>query len=181
MKGTARAPKRRAAPLYLPYIMCSHPTKAPTWRGSGEAARPIYKNCPPVCEGGSGRIPIVNPVLMYPVERGFAASLARPGGRITGFTLMHAELNAKRLELLRTAFPQVSTVSALVDLTNPSVKEAFEESETAARSLGLGNVRRVEAENAAALGALRPEVFSGTDAVVVVPVPPVVIERAAAS
>jgi len=94
---------------------------------------------------------------------------------------MHAELNAKRLELLRTAFPQVSTVSALVDLTNPSVKEAFEESETAARSLGLGNVRRVEAENAAALGALRPEVFSGTDAVVVVPVPPVVIERAAAS
>jgi putative ABC transport system substrate-binding protein len=117
----------------------------------------------------SGRIPVVCPIMMDPVERGFAASLARPGGNITGFTLMHIELNAKRLELLRTAFPQVSTVSALVNLTSPSLKLALEETETAARSLGLGNVRRVEAESAAALRALRPEVFSGTDAVVVVP------------
>src|SRR6516164_2685437 len=50
------------------------------------------------------RIPIVAPALMNPVESGFAASLARPGGNVTGFTLMHTELNGKRLELLRTAF-----------------------------------------------------------------------------
>src|SRR5215472_4494756 len=42
----------------------------------------------------SGRIPVVSPVMMYPVERGFAQSLAHPGGNITGFTLMHPELNA---------------------------------------------------------------------------------------
>ena len=117
----------------------------------------------------SGRIPIVSPVLMDPVQRGFAASLARPGGNITGFTLMHTELNGKRLDLLRSAFPHVTTVAALVNPANPSHKLAFEETETAARSLGLGNVRRVEAGSAAALRALRPEVFSGASAVVVVP------------
>ena len=36
-----------------------------------------------------GHTPIVSPVLMDPVERGFAISLSRPGGNITGFTLMH--------------------------------------------------------------------------------------------
>jgi len=38
----------------------------------------------------SGRIPIVSPVMMDPVRRGLAASLSRPGGNITGFTLMHS-------------------------------------------------------------------------------------------
>ena len=117
----------------------------------------------------SDRIPIVLPALIDPVQRGFAVSLAHPGGNITGFTLMHTELNAKRLELLRTVFSQITTVTALVNPSAPSSKLAFEQTETAARSLGLGNVRRVEAESAVALRALRPEVFSGADAVVVVP------------
>ena len=107
----------------------------------------------------SHRIPVVSPVLMDPVERGLAASLARPGGNITGFTLMHTELNGKRLDLLRSAFPQITAVTALVNPSTPSSKLAFEQTETAARSLGLGDVRRVEAESAAALRALRPEVF----------------------
>jgi putative tryptophan/tyrosine transport system substrate-binding protein len=114
-------------------------------------------------------IPIVIPTMMDPVQRGFAASLSRPGGNITGFTLMHTELNAKRLELLRTAFPHITTVTALMNPSNPSHKLAFEQTETAARSMGLGSVARVEAESAATLRALRPAVFSGTSAVVVIP------------
>ena len=117
----------------------------------------------------SDRIPIVAVALMDPVQRGFAASLARPGGNITGFTLMHTELNAKRLELLRTAFPYINAVAALVNPANPSHKLALEQTETAAGSLGLGNIARVEAESAAALRALRPAVFSAANAVVVVP------------
>jgi putative ABC transport system substrate-binding protein len=117
----------------------------------------------------SSRIPIVIPTMMDPVQRGFAASLSRPGGNITGFTLMHTELNAKRLELLRTAFPHITAVTALVNPSNPSHKLAFEQTESAARSMGLGSVARVEAESAAALRALRPAVFSGANAVVVVP------------
>jgi putative ABC transport system substrate-binding protein len=117
----------------------------------------------------SGRIPIVSPIMMDPVQRGLAASLSRPGGNITGFTLMHTELNAKRLELLRTAFPHIAAVTALVNPSNPAHKLAFEQTETAARSMGLGSIARVEAESAAALRALRPAVFSGANAVIVVP------------
>jgi len=114
-------------------------------------------------------IPIVSPTLMDPVQEGFALSLARPGGNITGFTLMHTELNGKRLELLRTAFPQITAVSALVNPANRTSKLSFEQTETAARALGLGNLRRVEAESAAVLHTLRPAVFSGADAVIVLP------------
>ena len=113
-------------------------------------------------------IPIVSPTLMDPVQEGLALSLARPGGNITGFTLMHTELNGKRLELLRTAFPQITAVSALVNPANRTSKY-FEQTETAARALGLGNLRRVEAESAAVLHTLRPAVFSGADALIVLP------------
>jgi ABC-type uncharacterized transport system substrate-binding protein len=117
----------------------------------------------------SSRIPIVAPVMRDPVQRGLAASLSRPGGNITGFTLMHTELDTKRLELLCTAFPQITAVTALVNPLNPSWKLSFERTETAARSMGLGGVARAEAESVAALRALRPAVFSGASAVVVVP------------
>src|SRR6516164_2569086 len=114
-------------------------------------------------------IPIVSPTLMDPVQEGFALSLARPGGNITGFTLMHTELNGKRLELLHTTFPLISAVAALVNPPALGQQLAFEQIETAARSLGLGNVRRVEAASATALRALRPDAFSGAGGVVVIP------------
>jgi putative tryptophan/tyrosine transport system substrate-binding protein len=123
----------------------------------------------PAAYDPKGCIPIVSPVLMDPVERGFAVSLSRPGRNITGFTVMHAELNGKRLDLLRSAFPLVTTVAALVNPASSSHKLGFEQTETAARSIGLGSVRRVEAESVAALRELRPAVFSGASAVVVIP------------
>lgn len=96
-------------------------------------------------------------------------SLARPGRNITGFTLMHTELSGKRLQLLRTAFPQITAVSALVSPRNSAWKLAFEQTEAAARSLALEDLRRVEADSAAALRALSPAVFSGAGGVVVLP------------
>ena len=51
-----------------------------------------------------------------PVERGWAASLARPGGNITGITLYAPELTAKRLELLKTAVPALRRVGVLAPL-----------------------------------------------------------------
>jgi putative ABC transport system substrate-binding protein len=123
----------------------------------------------PDAVAATDRIPIVAPALMDPVERGLAASLARPGGNITGFTLMHTELNGKRLELLRTAFPQITSVCALVNPANPGSKLAFEQTETAARMMGLGNIRRVESESATALRELRPALFSGAGGVIIIP------------
>ena len=81
---------------------------------------------------------------------------------------MTAELDAKRLELLRTAFPQITRVSALVDPSNPSQLITLEKIEQAAKSIGLGSVDRVEAPTAEALRALRPAVFSRADGVIVV-------------
>ena len=116
----------------------------------------------------SGQVPVVIPTVFDPVGQGVAASLSRPGGNVTGFTLMSAELDAKRLELLRTAFPYVTAVTALVNTTNPYHKLPLEVVDGAAKSLGLGVVGRVEAASPAALRALRPEVFSGAGAVFVV-------------
>ena len=123
----------------------------------------------PSAMDAAGHVPIVGPALMDPVQRGFAVSLARPGRNITGFTLMHTELNGKRLELLRAAFPDITAVSALVNPASTGSKLAFEQTETAARLMGLGSIARVEADSVAALRALRPAVFSGAGAVVVIP------------
>jgi putative ABC transport system substrate-binding protein len=114
------------------------------------------------------RVPIVSVVLA-----GEALSLAHerhPGGNMTGFTLRQTELTGKRLELLRTSFPHITAVSALANPANSAAwTSAFEQFETTVRSMGLGNVHRVDAGSAAALRALTPTVFSGADAVVVLP------------
>jgi len=73
-----------------------------------------------------------------PVEAGFVQSLARPGGNVTGITLLVLELGGKRLELLKEAVPKVARVAALYESTNPSsVVEVKEILPTAARALGL--------------------------------------------
>jgi len=100
----------------------------------------------PDAAAATERIPIVAPVMVDPVARGWAASLARPGGNVTGFPLMTTELNGKRVELLRGAFPAITTVAALVNPAQRTHKMAFTQTEAAAQSLGLGIVRRVEAK-----------------------------------
>jgi putative ABC transport system substrate-binding protein len=116
----------------------------------------------------SGRVPVVVPTLFDPVGQGFASSFSRPGGNVTGFTLMSAELDAKRLELLRRAFPLITTVAALVNSSNPYHKLPLEVINAAAKSLDLGSLGTVEATSPAALRALRAAVFSGAGAVFVV-------------
>jgi ABC-type uncharacterized transport system substrate-binding protein len=61
----------------------------------------------------TARIPIVVPVMGDPVRDGLVASLARPGGNITGMTFLGPELATKRLELLKQALPTISRVAAL--------------------------------------------------------------------
>jgi putative ABC transport system substrate-binding protein len=82
-------------------------------------------------------IPIVFIAVGDPVSEGFVASLARPGGNITGLTSISAELSGKRLELLKEAFPKVSRVSLLWNPANSSNLLEFKEMEVSARTLGL--------------------------------------------
>ena len=82
-------------------------------------------------------IPIVMANSTDPVGTGFVASLARPGGNVTGNSTMSPELSGKRLELLREVVPGLSRVAFL---WNPDVRGAvldYNETEGAARSLGL--------------------------------------------
>ena len=73
-----------------------------------------------------------------PVEAGLVESLARPGGNVTGITLLARELGGKRLELLKEAVPKLARVAVLYDPANPAnVHEVKEDLPVAARALGL--------------------------------------------
>jgi len=82
-------------------------------------------------------IPIVMATSGDPVRSGLVASLARPGGNITGLSLMVTELGGKRLELLKEALPHVSRVAVLWNAGNPASPDELRAIETAARGLGL--------------------------------------------
>jgi putative tryptophan/tyrosine transport system substrate-binding protein len=82
-------------------------------------------------------IPIVMTVVSDPVESGLVASLARPGGNVTGLSLMHPELSGKRLELLKEVIPKLSRVAVLSNLSNPIIPPLLRETEAAARALGV--------------------------------------------
>jgi putative tryptophan/tyrosine transport system substrate-binding protein len=82
-------------------------------------------------------IVMVNSVV-DPIEEGLVESLARPGGNVTGLTLLSRELGTKRLELLKEAVPKLARVAVLYDPAAPgTAREVKEELTAAARALGL--------------------------------------------
>jgi putative ABC transport system substrate-binding protein len=72
-----------------------------------------------------------------PLGSGFVASLARPGGNITGTSLMHSEVVGKRLELLRALLPRLSRVAFLAHGGDPVYRLFVQEAQDAAERLGL--------------------------------------------
>jgi putative ABC transport system substrate-binding protein len=83
-------------------------------------------------------IPIVFLVAEDPVRLGLVASLARPGGNLTGVNFFNAELNAKRLELLRELVPGAVRVAVIVNPAGGSDAETtLRDVEPAARTMGL--------------------------------------------
>ena len=82
-------------------------------------------------------IPIVMAASGDPIRTGFAASLARPGGNITGLTIQSAELSAKRLELLTQLVPRLARVAVFWNPANPAMVLEWQETQEAARRLGV--------------------------------------------
>jgi putative tryptophan/tyrosine transport system substrate-binding protein len=85
----------------------------------------------------TGAIPIVMVTTGDPVAGGLVASLARPGGNITGLTALGQELSGKRLEVLKEAVRKVSRVAVLSNPTNPDSELSLKGMEVAARVLGV--------------------------------------------
>ncbi len=95
---------------------------------SGNAAR--------AAKSATRTIPIVA-TSADPVGTGLVASLARPGGNITGLSLLSPELSGKRLELLKETVPKLSRVAVLLNPTAANSPSDLKETQTAARSLGM--------------------------------------------
>jgi putative ABC transport system substrate-binding protein len=117
-------------------------------------------------------IPIVVMVPDDPVRLGLVASLARPGGNLTGINFFLGELTAKRLELLRELVPGAVRVAVLVNPTQPANTEStLKDVEAAARAIGLqihalnaSTSREIEAAFATFARERPDALFVGTDA-----------------
>ena len=94
-------------------------------------------------------IPIVFTTGGDPVDLGLVASLARPGGNMTGATQLNVELGPKRLELLHQLLPKATVIALVVNPTNPAVADVqSRDAQEAARALGL-QLRILQASNEA--------------------------------
>ena len=123
-------------------------------------------------------IPIVVPVMGDPVEDGLVASLARPGGNVTGLTFLGPQLVPKRLALLKEALPSASQVAALWHpraYGERTMNDMMKETEAAGLSLGL-HLRfvAVQSPDQQAFSTIAAE---RTDAVMVFPSPMLFNER----
>jgi putative tryptophan/tyrosine transport system substrate-binding protein len=88
-------------------------------------------------KGATSTIPIVFAIGGDPVERCLVASLARPGGNLTGVTVLATELNPKRLELLSEMVPQAWVVALLVNPNSPNAERVVRDVQEAARAKGV--------------------------------------------
>ena len=123
-------------------------------------------------KGATATIPIVFGVSDDPVKHGLVASLARPGGNLTGVNLLSTELTAKRLELLREMLPRASRIAVFVNPANTvNTQTTLHEVEAASRAMGLqiqifnASTRREIDAAFAVFARERPDaVFLGQDA-----------------
>ena len=85
----------------------------------------------------AGHIPVVFVATFDPVATGLVASLARPGGNVTGMTTISSDLVAKRVQLIKEFFPDFTKVAILVREASPTAPQYVEETRSAAQKLGL--------------------------------------------
>jgi putative ABC transport system substrate-binding protein len=123
-------------------------------------------------------IPIVFAVAIDPLGTGLVTSLSRPGGNVTGVSSQSADLDGKRLEILRETFPGLRRLLILANAGNPASMQELHEIETPARKLGLEvatlEIRRADDLEPAAFGPGA----AGTSALFAVSDPLVVVSRA---
>jgi putative tryptophan/tyrosine transport system substrate-binding protein len=103
-----------------------------------------------------------------PVALGWAASLNKPGGNVTGALFLSIQLNAKRLQLLRLAFPDIKRVTALFNPTSAIGPPGLRAIEEAAKLLGIA-ISPLAVSNPDELRALAPATLAGSGGLIVAP------------
>jgi putative tryptophan/tyrosine transport system substrate-binding protein len=98
-------------------------------------------------KNATNTIPIVMIAAGDPVGTGFIATLAHPGGNVTGTSVASWDLIGKRVELLRLILPEVSLVAVLSNSGNPGPPTAWKEASAAAATLGV-NLQHIEVQGA---------------------------------
>jgi putative ABC transport system substrate-binding protein len=101
-------------------------------------------------KAATATIPIVFGVNEDPVRSGLVASLARPGGNLTGFNFFTGEVVAKRLRLLHDLLPKAVRIAVLVNPANPNAENNMRELQEAAPIIGL----QIRSLNAATIGEI---------------------------
>jgi ABC-type uncharacterized transport system substrate-binding protein len=131
--------------------------------GGPTATRPV--------KAATTTIPIVMTQDSDPVGNGFIASLARPGGNITGLSNLAQEISGKRLELLKEIVPKLSRVAVLGMSTNPGNSQSLRETELAAGAFGV-QIQYLDARDSKDIeAALRTASKGRADAVLVLNFP----------
>jgi putative ABC transport system substrate-binding protein len=107
-----------------------------------------YGTAVPIVKQATTVIPIVFPIAPDPVGGGLVASLARPGGNVTGLSIQGADTASKRLELLREVVPGLRRLAIMANVGSPQTVTEMGEGQAAARTLGLEvaplEIRRAE-------------------------------------
>ena len=105
----------------------------------GRRVAAIVANGPAVqtAKAATSTIPIVFVVGFDPLAFGLVASLSRPGGNLTGVSVLDVEIGAKRLELLHELVPTATIIALLVNPTTPAAETVTRDAQVAARALGL--------------------------------------------
>jgi ABC-type uncharacterized transport system substrate-binding protein len=113
-------------------------------------------------------IPVVFYSVADPVATGLIDSLARPGGNVTGFTIVGTQLAGKRLELLKEIIPKLSRIAVLWNPNEPGAAQEWKESQLPARELGV-QLQSLEVSSAEKYESAFKEAIKGRSAALAVP------------
>jgi putative ABC transport system substrate-binding protein len=126
-------------------------------------------------------IPVVMTVVGDPIEAGFVASLAKPGGNITGLTQISPQLSGKRLELLKESFPKISRVALFVDgalTVQRQASQVLQETQAAADALGVKLVSlKIQGPGADLEEAFKALTSQRAGALIIPPGPSLILHR----
>jgi putative ABC transport system substrate-binding protein len=124
----------------------------------------------PAAKQATSTIPIVFALASDPVGSGMVASLSRPGGNVTGLSILSSDLAGKRIELLREVIPGLRRLAVIVNVGSANARLDIAEAQAAARQLGL-DVDVLEIRRADDIPAAFETLKSGVQALYVCPDP----------